>query len=217
MGYKIETKLFVLIGVFLVTCFFSYSRIEAVKHNKPPLKQYFQYIDKYNIIRHLELTDDAIKMLDLDDYLYAEYGGPYGKVNLFIGYYYSAIKAYASHSPLICYPSNGWEIISQPTKHSNDVGSHSVKYEEIITSLGNEKELVLYWYQAHHQTNTHIVKNKIDIGYNKFKHNSEQHAFVRVSVSLANSTYQEAKKAAIDFIKTFYPQFIDFITEEKVS
>lgn len=43
------------------------------------------------------------------------------------------------------------------------------------------------------------------MGFNKFMHNSEQHAFVRVSASFANSTYQEAKKAAIDFI-----------TEEKV-
>ena len=214
MGKRIEKKLFVLIGLFLVTCILmSMTKKEVMIKEKPPLKNYFEHINGYETVRHIELLNDHYKMLDLDDYLFVNYKGNNRKINLYIGYYYTANKAYAAHSPLICYPSQGWEIIVQPTKHSIDIGPHTLNYEEIITGLGNEKELVLYWWQAYQQTNTQIYKNKIDMGYNKFIHNNEEHAFVRVSVNLANSSFQKSEKAAIDFIKVFYPQFIDFITE----
>ena len=153
----------------------------------------------------------AVKMLDLDDYVFVEYKGKTGNVNLYIGYYYTAGKAYASHSPMVCYPAQGWKIDQKPLKHYLDVGQYRINYEEIITSNGPHKELILYWLQSHILTNTQVYMNKIDMAYNKLTKNDEQHAFVRVAVPIGNSTYDEAKKAAVDFIKAFYPNFIRFI------
>ena len=215
MGSKVTTKkLFVLTGIFLITCLFIYTRKEIPAQKKPPLKQYFQAIDNYTIIRHIKLEDSHLTMLKLDDYLYADYEGPNGNgVSLYIGYYYTANKAYASHSPLICYPSQGWEIDRQPSKHTINVGPHSIHYEEIITSLNEEKELVLYWYQARLHTNTQIYQNKIDMGYNKLINNDEQHAFVRISVPFNKTPHKKIEKIALDFINVFYPQFEKFISE----
>jgi EpsI family protein len=147
----------------------------------------------------------------LDDYTFTDYKGANGTVNLYIGYYYTADKAYASHDPMVCYPSQGWKIDEQPVKHSLGVGPNRINYEEIITSNGPQKELVLYWLQSHLLTNTQVYMNKIDMAYNKLTKNDEQHAFVRVSVPIADTTYEKAKKSAADFIQTFYPNFIEFI------
>lgn len=198
--------------VFLVTSLFVYTRSDTAQVSKPPIKEFFEHIENYKTVRHIPLDDQALPMLKLDDYLYADYEGPDGKVNLYIGYYYTANKAYASHSPLVCYPSQGWKIEGEPSHHILNAGSHRINYDEITTSLIKEKELVLYWYQAHHQTNRQIVQNKIDMGYNKLMNNSEQHAFVRVSVPFDNNiAYDQAKQSAVDFIEAFYPQFIDFV------
>ena len=213
MGNRIEIKLVVLIGVFLITCIFIYNKKETPKLNKPALKQHFQSINNYKTIRHIELEDNALKMLKLDDYIYADYEGPNGKINLYIGYYYTANKAYASHSPLICYPSQGWEIKKKPTTHTLKVGPYTIHYEEIITSLGEETELVIYWYQSHLLTNTQIYQNKIDMGYNKVLNNGEQHAFVRISVPLASTSSKNVEQVATAFINAFYPQFVDFINK----
>ncbi len=214
MGNKIKVKLIVICVVFLVTCIFVYRNTESVSiTKKTPLKPYFANIEGYKLLRYIDLANDAIKMLDLDDYVYADYEGKNGKVSLYIGYYYTANKVYASHSPTICYPSQGWKIDKQPTNHSISLGPHRIHYNEIITSYIEEQELVLYWYQSRFHTNTKNYMNKIDMGYNKLKNNDEKHAFVRVSVPLGNSTYKEANKVATGFIQAFYPQFIDFITE----
>ncbi len=213
MENKINTKLIILSILFLLTCVFVYSGQETVQVSKQPIRQYLGNVDNYKTIQHIMLEDNALNMLKLDDYLYVDYEGKNGKVNLYIGYYYTAGKAYAAHSPLICYPSQGWKIDEQSFNHTVNVGTYLINYDEITTSLRNQKELVLFWYQAHHHTNTHIVNNKIDMGVNKFFDNNEQHAFVRVSVPLEGVTLDQAQKSALDFIRAFYPQFIHFIDE----
>ncbi len=217
MGSKINRKLLVLSMVFLVTSVFVYTRNDTVPLSKPPIKQFLENIENYKTVRQVQLADNSLEMLKLDDHLYADYEGPNGKVNLYIGYYYTANKAYAAHSPLVCYPSQGWKIEGKPSHHTLNAGDHQIYYDEIITSQTNEKELVLYWYQAHHQTNTQIVQNKIDMGYNKLMNNGEQHAFVRVSVPLDNVEYNLAKQSAINFIEAFYPLFINFVDVGELS
>jgi EpsI family protein len=146
------------------------------------LKDYFLHLDGFANRDMIGMPDDTIKMLNLDDYLFANYQGPLGTANLYIGYYYTANKAYAAHSPLVCYPSQSWKIESSPNRGSLQVGAQTIEYEAITTSLEDTKELVIYWYQAGLFTNTKIYKNKIDMGFNKLMNNNEQHCFVRVAL-----------------------------------
>lgn len=213
MGNKIETKLLVLIGLFLLTCIFVYGKKESRQiTQKPSLRHFLDHIDGYTVVNQIQLSENNYNMLALDDYTYTDYIGDNNKANLYIGYYYSADKAYASHSPTICFPSQGWNIDSQPTTHSLTVGSDRIHYEQIVTSRDEKRELVLYWYQSRLLTNTEIYKNKIAMGYNKLTHNDEQHAFVRVAIPLPQSTSrQEGEAVAKNFIRAFYPKFVDFI------
>ena len=210
MGTKNERKLLILACILLVTCILVYSQRRSPQvTQKTPLKEYFTQIKDFGTASIIDLPIDNVEMLNLDDYFFANYKGPQGKANLYIGSYYTANKAYAAHSPLVCYPSQGWKIDNKPKRGTLDVGPQTIEYEEITTSLGSTKELVLYWYQAGLFTNTQIYKNKIDMGYNKLMDNNEQHCFVRVAVPFA-SNYEVSKKIATNFIKAFYPSFIEY-------
>lgn len=215
MGAKKEIKLLILIGVFLCTCIFlAYSQKSQPQSTgkTPPLKQFLGQIPGYTTIGDVKLGADAFNMLKLDDYLFANYANKDGKVNLYVGYYYSANKAYAAHSPLVCYPSNGWKIDRTPIRHSLNIGPNVVTYEEIVTSYGEEQELVLYWFQSRAKTNIQVYKNKIDMGYNKLFFNDTKHGFVRVSTPFAGSNYEEARKKAISFTEAFYPHLLEYVT-----
>ena len=214
MGAKIERRLLALIAIFVCTgiLVYSQSRTEPIG-KKPPLKQFLGEIPGYTTIRANKLEDNAFDMLKLDDYLFTSYAGKDGQVTLYVGYYYSASKAYAAHSPLVCYPSQGWQISKEPTIHKLKIGDHTITYEEIVTSFGEERDLVLYWLQARERANTQVYRNKIDMGYNKLFHNDPHHGFIRVSVPFAGSaSYEETKKKAIDFIKIFYPFLLNYTT-----
>jgi EpsI family protein len=160
------------------------------------------------------LEGEFSDMLKLDDYVFANFAGENQDVNLYIGYYYTAAKAYAAHSPLVCYPSQGWQIDTHPKRSELAVGPHKIHYEEIVTSHGDQRELVLYWYQARLFTNTRTYQNKISMGYNKLVDNDQQHGFVRVSVPFKDDPYEKVKKAATDFIQAFYPHFVTYILQD---
>ncbi|MFT5701031.1 MAG: EpsI family protein [Desulforhopalus sp.] len=212
---QITKKLLILSCILFISCLAIYSRYRSPDNiSKVPLAEYLSQIEGYKIDRTIDLSDDHITMLNLDDYFFTDFKGPNGAVNLYIGYYYSANKAYASHSPLVCYPSQGWAIDQKPKKGQLDVNKSTINYEEIITSFGDKKELVLYWYQAGEKSNTQVYKNKIDMGYNKLVNNDEQHGFIRVAAPITES-YAKSKEASINFIKTFYPQLTTYILSKK--
>lgn len=210
-----KLKLLIVCTLLLVAAILINLPTEPRKVSKTAnLNSFFHKIEGYETISTIPLEDNAFKMLNLDDYLFSNYKGPTGIVNLYIGYYYSANKAYASHSPLVCYPAQGWKIDQKPVKSTINIDGNKIHLEEIITSFGDKKELVLYWYQTHLLTNTEAYRNKIDMAVSKIKYNDEQHAFVRVSTSLEDGPYAKAKERAVDFIKQFYPQFVSFINEK---
>jgi len=205
-------KLLILSVLFLLSCAFVYSQSTVSNVHKTPIKQYFEDIEGYKVIRHVTMGEDVLTLLKLDDYLYTDYQAN-GKITLYIGYYYTAAKASAAHSPLVCYPSQGWQIEKQLSDLSLDASPSAINYNEIITSLNTQKELVLYWFQASQDTNTKAFKNKTNVAYNKLTNKGEQHAFVRVSVPLGDFTQEQAKQSVNDFIKAFYPHFIRFVGE----
>jgi len=214
MGTKQETKLIVLIVLFLVTLLLVHGRVETTElGDKPPLNGYFQELAGYRHLRDVDLNADAVRMLDLDDYAFIDYEGEGGKINLYIGYYTTANKAYASHSPLVCYPSQGWRIEQRPQRRSLQVDGHTVSHEVITTSYGDHQELVLYWYQTYARTSTQVYRNKIDMAYSRLRYGNEQHAFVRVSVPFAGSTPEEAERVAAEFIRALFPKLVLFFSE----
>jgi EpsI family protein len=209
---RIEVKLIVIICIFLVTIglVYSYSK-PAETIIKPSLVNHFGHVDGYRIVQKLALDEKAVGMLELDDYIYANYQRVNSIINLYIGYYFTADKAYSAHSPLICYPSQGWEIVQGPSPLEIKVSPYPIHCDLIVTSYGDKSEIVLYWYQAGQYTNTKVYQNKIDLGYNKLLKNDEQHGFIRISVPIQGTSLETARNNAIDFIRAFYPTFIEYI------
>jgi EpsI family protein len=209
-----DKKISVFAILCLVTCFFVYWNVgDRPSGKKPPLKQYFLTIQGYETIHQIELPESNIKMLKLDDYIFSQYKGEKGVINLYIGSYYDSKKAYASHSPEFCYPSQGWKVIVPPETYSLKRANYQINYNEIVTSLRGQRELVLYWYQSHLSTNTQVYKNKIDMAINKLKKLDPSHAFIRVSIPFGDFSYQATKDVAIQFINAFYPILINYVHE----
>ncbi len=212
MGNKKEIKLIVLIVVLLVTCFGAYSTSTPEKIiRKATLKQTVGPLQDYPAFEDITLEPQMITMLDLDEHIFRNYHGAGGNVNLYVGYYFTTDKAYAPHSPLACFPSQGWKI-TDPVKQHLAVGGQTLSYVELVASIHGQNELILYWYQAGDKTTASVTRNKYNALWNKVMHKRDEHAFVRVSVPFADEAGKEAaKKTAHHFIQSFYPVFIKYM------
>ena len=198
--------------IFLVGCFFVYKTPEVkMIEKKRSLQESLKEVGDYQLVRTVPLADAVQDTLELDDYIFADYESSDGAVNLYIGYYFSAAKMSAAHSPLVCLPGQGWSV-GEPVIKQMIIGDNVIKYAEIEASIQGKTDLVLYWYQASLMTSPHVFRNKMNTFYNKYMQKDEQHAFVRVTVSLPDVSSEGASAQAKDFIRAFYPQFIGYMS-----
>jgi len=204
-------KLVVLIILFLVPCLFAFAKSDPPRVvKKQRLTEALAHIDGYRVVRSSPMEENIIEFLDLDDYTLTTYEKDGVQITLYIGFYYTADKVSAAHSPLVCFPGQGWTI-TEPEYGRLKVGDHQIDYAQIDATLSNQKELIVYWYQSHDDTTQLVYRNKINTLINKLVNGDQQHAFVRVSVPL-NKTKSNSEESAIkDFMTEFFLEFMGFI------
>lgn len=214
MGKIIDQKIIILLTLFAVIGIAVHRHVdERILTKKRTLAESLKDINGYALVRTSPLSDEIQETLELDDYFFADYANENGAINLYIGYYFSAAKLSAAHSPLVCLPSQGWGL-GEPVMAQMTVGDTVIQYAQMEATLQGDTDLVFYWYQATGLTSPYVFRSKLNTFYNKFRQNSEQHAFVRITVGMADINKEEASGRAQDFIKEFYPVFVEYIGEK---
>ena len=67
--------------------------------------------------------------------------------SLYVGYHASQRHGDSIHSPMNCLPGAGWQPV-QSERVRIDVGDRAMIVNRIIIQKGEERQLVLYWYQG---------------------------------------------------------------------
>ena len=81
----------------------------------------------------------------------------------------------------------------------------------MIVTRGENRQMVIYWFQSYDHSNADTFSQKLTSLYNRILHRKEDNAFVRITVGLDGKTEAEGTEIALNFIKTFYPQFLLYI------
>ncbi len=215
MGNKKNKQLLIFIILLSVACFFVYRGVDREEVNKSVgLSKYLSQVKGYSFLATDRLDDNIVSVLELDDYANNRYSINGQSVALYIGYYFSLDKVSAAHDPLVCFPGQGWKV-DVPTEDVLQLETGVVKYREFVARQGGQQVLIMYWFQAGRQTSPSVYKNKINSAVNLVTTQMQEHAFVRVSVPLVNVDQEEAKVIGLEFIKGFYPVFLDYIKDNR--
>lgn len=180
---------------------------------RPPLVEALKEIPGWELNRLTPLDGKMVEALDLDDYINAAYSDGRRQVQLYVGYYQSAMKIGAAHDPLVCFPGQGWVVVSRESGQVTD-GSGSrpaLSYANMLVQRGAERELVIYWFQTFDRTTTDTFTQKLHTLWHKIRHQRGDNAFVRVSVSVDDETHPTSTEATLSFVRSFYPVFVTYI------
>jgi EpsI family protein len=96
------------------------------------------------------MTAEAAAVLKPDEYILRNYTDQQdgGTVNLFVAYFKSLQNTYGPHSPRICLPGSGWLVSSSKQINIPVPGrSEPIPSNQFTMEQGNQRILVLYWYQ----------------------------------------------------------------------
>jgi len=218
MGNAINRRLILLIVVLFATGAFLHlehlneSRTDSTKW--PDLNKQLSNIPNWQRESAGRIDPMFVRSLKLDDFVNVGFKNDQSELFLYIGQYLSSKKVGAAHDPLVCFPGQGWKVgkrssgeISVPVK-KND---YTISYATMVAEKGDEKQLILYWFQAFESAYSNTFWQKIAVYWNTLAGQSQISAFVRVSMPLKNQSSATAKNSLLKFVKDFYPLYLNYM------
>jgi exosortase D (VPLPA-CTERM-specific) len=155
--------------------------------------------------------------LKLDDYLlanFAQSGG--GPINLYIAYYNSQRKGEAVHSPRSCLPGGGWQLrdFDQRTLSNVLIDGRPVRVNRTLIELGNQRELVYYWFQQRGRVITNEFVVKWYLFWDALTRHRTDGALVRLIVALPPSSSEaDADRRLADLASRIAPTLTRYVPD----
>jgi EpsI family protein len=108
------------------------------------------------------------------------------------------------HSPKNCMPGAGWTQLSSDN-YAIDAGlAAPIVVNRYVIVHGQERELVLYWYQSRDRVVAEEFKAKYWVVADAIRLNRTDTALVRVIVNIVNNDEAAATRIGSDFVRSFF-------------
>jgi EpsI family protein len=161
------------------------------------------------------VSDDEAAVAGFTDYalrVYAEPDSTGGEsttlgerwASIYLGFYDSQTRGRTIHSPKNCLPGSGWDAISSTTAEIEVTEDELIRVNRYILQNGEERALVLYWYQGRGRVAHNEYLVKWDLLRDAALKRRTDEALVRIVVPVSGSeaeAYELAAGIARDLIR----------------
>lgn len=196
-------RVVVVLFLFLLTWYFL--QVTAVVTPVPikrSLSSFPRQLNGYHLSHSSQSSDAVVKLLGVNDYIDFTYQGPPGgSIGLYVAYYESVGVEGGYHSPRNCLPGGGWEIerISQVTLPVGIEGSKTSRVSEMVIKNGDERQLVLYWFQNRGRVIGSEYWEKIYLVWDAMVKRRRDGSFVRIITAVDTEGLDKARQRARTF------------------
>ena len=164
--------------------------------------------------RRVPIDSQILQILGAGDFVERSYQAGFSRspVDLFIGYFPTQRTGVSIHSPKNCLPGSGWAPIDSKYVPLPIGGTKHYEVNEYVIEKGEQKELVLYWYQAHGRVVANEYIAKFYLVEDSIRMNRSDAALVRVVTPiLGGETASQAEKRAFQFVQVLMPNLDKYI------
>jgi EpsI family protein len=159
---------------------------------------------------------ETLEVLGAGDFLSRVYSSAESTapISLFIGYFPTQRTGTTIHSPKNCLPGSGWAFESSSTAMLEDVAGKTHLIGEYVIANEDNRQFVIYWYQAHGRSVSNEYMAKIYLVSDAIRMNRTDGALVRVITPIRPSVQlSEAKLLAEAFVRELFPALPRFIPD----
>ncbi len=203
-----------ILSVLLLTqaaVFYGFSRGELAPPHRP-LDQLPLRFGDWNMVKQGVMEKEIQDVLQADDYVTRWYAKPNAPVaSLFVAFFKSQRAGQAPHSPKNCLPGSGWIWTVSDTIPITLPDSRTVTVNRYIVQRGEQKSMVLYWYQSRDRVVASEYSAKVYVVSDALRYNRTDTALVRVEVPVFEGNDQAATAAGVDFVKSFFSTLRSFL------
>jgi EpsI family protein len=163
----------------------------------------------------LALEPDVLEVLGPGDFLLRTYVGTSREaipVQAFIAYFPSQRVGDTMHSPRNCLPGSGWEPVEASYVNLQTPLRKNANVNRFIVQNGSDRQLVLYWYQAHGRIVASEYWGKYFLIRDAIRMNRSDGALIRITTPIVQAEgAANAEKRAIALAETLLSELTDYI------
>jgi EpsI family protein len=155
-------------------------------------------------------SPDVVAALHADDYLLRAYQTASTRgLWLYVAYYGSQPLDSRIHSPAVCLPGAGWQIATTGTTRIL-VGRQAITVNSNVIQKGDDRQLVLYWYQIHGRVVAREVQAMETLAWTALTQRTSDEALVRINAPIVGSVGRTLAQET-SFVQTAFPQLGRFL------
>jgi EpsI family protein len=160
----------------------------------------------WNMVQESFMDKETEEVLKADDTVNRVYrDGSTGRdASLFVAAFRTQRNGKTPHSPKNCLPGAGWTQLSSENYPIQLESGAPIVVNRYIIVHGQEREMVLYWYQARNRVVADEFKAKFWVVVDAMRLNRTDTALVRVIVPIVNNDEDLATKTGTDFVRAFF-------------
>lgn len=185
---------------------YGFARKEVIPVNRP-LSETPQQFGSWQLQQEGVVEKEVQDVLKADELLTRSYVSLAQQMSahLFVAYFRSQRTGQAPHSPKNCLPGSGWVPDLQDEVKIDIPGRNQpIEANRYVVAKGDQKSLVLYWYQSRDRVVANEYKAKFYVVADALRYNRTDTALVRIVVPVIDGDLDRSQKAAIDFVQSFY-------------
>jgi len=174
-----------------------------------PLAAFPARIGAWSMKDDVKIEKEILDVLNADDTLNRSYVNPAhsSAAYLFIAYFETQRAGQAPHSPKNCLPGAGWESLeSAPISITVPGRDGQIRSNRYLVAHGDEKSVVLYWYQSHNRIIASEYAAKFWLVADSIRYHRSDSSLVKIVVPVRNSDVDAATRTAVEFVQALFPE-----------
>ena len=171
-----------------------------------PLRELATSINGWNLQQEGVVDQATEAVLKADDTLSRSYIDPAGQhlANLFVAFFRTQRAGVSPHSPQVCLPGAGWISTSNSVLSLRVPGEEEpITVNRYVVAKGDDKSLVLYWYQTPHRVIASEYAAKYYTIMDGLRYHRSDTALVRIVVPV-EKTEDSAEAVAVQFAQAVF-------------
>jgi EpsI family protein len=176
-----------------------------------PLSLFPSAFGGWTMARDAPIEKEVQDVLKADDTLNRVYVNPSrtGFAFLFIAYFKTQRYGQAPHSPKNCLPGAGWEPVETGRETIVVPGwGTPIVTNRYVVEHGDEKSVVLYWYQTHNRIIASEYWAKFWLVADSIRYRRSDTALVKIVVPVHDNNIRAATAMGVQCIQALFPNLL---------
>lgn len=211
-----QVRFWAAVAVMVAAALFLHNRSRAeILPPRPPLQEFPAELGEWRS-RTITIEPEILEILGDGEFLQRlYYRGTTGEVfDLFLAYFPTQRTGSTIHSPKNCLPGAGWAPIESKRIRLTWPDGRSFPVNEYIIGRGLDRQVAIYWYQAHGRAVASEYWAKFYLVADAIRMNRSDGALVRVLTPVrSGESLESARTRAREFTTLLLPHLDRHIPE----